>query len=235
MIDERNKEDGADLWEEILADHEELDFLIEQDLARFDAAIELLAWAIFQDESGSDLRVRSNRPSARKVVENELLVWLSTRDPAIFDLAKFEVADLLELGFEDQIDSDALDDLSVRVLRQSRPNRRGVGGDHVARDVFMLVAMQIGEGLGSLGSPKSSGLANHQSEISRPNLDALNAMPPELEMARKLADKLNEHPWLKDLPEAVPTEQKIRGVWRKRERLLQRLGLTWPELDELFG
>lgn len=208
-------EEEKALREEMARDNREYELELDLALERLDCAVDVLAWYL---ASSSATRQAPMWPDNSVVMLHEpLLVWLIFRDPIFFDQAKREVIETMKSVGVDESDLEYIG-LTERLFFSERPAVRRKGGDHVGRDLLIIVAAQLGADW--------SDWDHNSSKADRPYSST--------SIAKHLCDRLNEHPFLADFPDAVPTEDTVRSVWSDRHRKLKLMGVPDDLLLETY-
>lgn len=220
--------DTNDPLEEAL-DELEFEMLWEDLQQQFSRTVTLLAWVIRQRHNPLNLRMASNRPQDIWIVKDPLLRLLSFQDPDIFQLAKIESAEeLSSIEQESELDPWLVTDFAAKLLKSEPPARRGKGGDHVARDLFIIAAIYFGEELGRFGKQKNFGGESIVERIGEFSYSGRTA-------SEGMADVLNSHPLLENMPDAIPSADAINAVWKNRDARLGSAKISWNALSELFS
>lgn len=218
--DAAKREFEHDLYEE------EIDEEIAWDDRRFDWLLNLIAWTCRQKADPKPLSQWCNWPEDLNQngeydpYEDNLLRSLAFKDPIFFDLARTQTADLVERVGEDLSPEDIV--FIAKLLRAEPPlRRRAITGDNFGRDALIVTLLQL---------------------VVRADLWGLEKRLPRLPGARptfeigvisdtSLSDGLSEilcvHPLLEKLPNAVPSSDAIRVLWRRRGK--------FPNLVPAFG
>lgn len=198
----------------MLRDAHEAELELDLALERLKCAIDVLAWYLAKSHSP---RRAPMWPDTVVLSEEPLLAWLIFRDPILFDEAKRDVVETMRAIGVAQTDTDQMD-LVERLLFSREPAVRRKGGDHVGRDLLIIAAAQLGADWGGWDQ-----------NTSKPN----RSYSPS-SIAKHLCDRLNEHPFLAEFPDAVPTEGTIRSVWSGRSRKLKLLGVSDDVMQGAF-
>lgn len=181
--------------------------------------IEMVAWIVRQGVAPLDLARESNWPAGRDVADDPILTWLAHRDPIINELARYQVAVMLEHGdlsgeevaAGGVIVPPSVARLAADLLPRSTPPRRGQHGDHLARNVMLWQLRGLLEAWTSWGlSPKRKPPVWG---ASGENLSAFNLLE-DSRLAECLSEEIGRHRLLVDLPDAAPSPEAIRAVWR---------------------
>jgi hypothetical protein len=171
----------------------------------FDRMVSLIAWLYKQKHRPSDLHHPATWPDVWPMDWPELrdIVF---REPLLFDLARHQAAtDLLEeparpLGLFQEM---ALSEYAARLLRAQRP-RPGRGSKPGETGIRFLVKKLMAE------TVEWNVWGVRQKRADRSGWSSLN--PTVYAFSEELADRLNSHPLLSELPKAVPTSEAIRSL-----------------------
>lgn len=149
--------------------------------------------------------------------------WLALKDPLFFDAAREDMAEALgaevppEASWNGGVGISAQEaEFIAQLLQRAPPSRRGPAGDATGRNILILALLEIA---GDFVPSKQAGRAVvPEGEVNLAALDPASGAA----RAEWLHKELREHKALFDLPDAVPDEEVLRTLWRRRQDFIAK-------------